>query len=161
MPIPDLNQIPVVEKTSGLDISKYEGKRIRIAKVTPVWAINYYPDGETFNQDSTEKVLKLEIETESLKELDKDGNFTEKDLEYDKDGIKKKVTVTTRLAFQPEIKDGKITWVISKHPKAKLWGFMRKMGVIIPQELTGKIVTLTVEPSKKPGEDRKYLRIVM
>ena len=158
--IPDLNSIPVVEKSSGLDITKYEGKRVRIAATNLVWVTDYYPDGETFKKDSTDKVLKLEITTEALKELDALGNFTEKDLAYEKDGVSKKITVNTRLALQPEVKDGKTNWVISKHPKAKLWAFMRKLGANTPQELIEKIVTLTVEPSKKPGEEKKYLRIV-
>jgi hypothetical protein len=159
--LPTLDKIPVVEKTAGIDVSNYEGKRVRIAKATPIWAINYYPDGENFKADSTEKVLKLELETEPLKELDANGNFTEKDLTYEKDGVKKTITVNTRLSFQPEVKDGKTNWVVSKHPKAKLWAFMRKLGATIPQELIGKIITLTVEPSKKPGDDKKYLRFVL
>jgi hypothetical protein len=159
--LPNLSDIPVVEKSQGIDISKYEGKRVRIAKVTPVLVTDYYPDGEHFNKDSQDKVMKLELETESLKELDANGNFTEKDLTYTKDGITKTISVNTRLSLQPEEREGTLNWVISKHPKAKLWAFMRKLGANKPEELIGKIVTLTVEPSKKLGDDRKYLRIVL
>jgi hypothetical protein len=69
-------------------MTSYEGKRIKIAKVSQVEVIDYYPDGENFNKDSTEKVMKLEIETESLKELDANGNNLVTDLEItNKEGI--------------------------------------------------------------------------
>ena len=154
-----IDDIPVVDKAQGFDASKYEGRRVKIAKVEEIEVIDFYPDGETYNPNSTEKVHKIEIETEPLREIDDKGNFTDKVLSFMKaDGSEKKVTVNARFALQ---KDDKGIWVISKHPKAQLWAFMRKMGAIKLSDLTNNLVTLTVQPSKKPGDDRKFLRIVI
>jgi len=158
----NIDEIPIIERASGFDLSNYESKRVKIAKVSQVECVDYYPDGETFNKDSKEKTMKLEIETEPLKVLDNDGNFTTKDLEISTMEGQKKVTVTARLPLQNQLDtDGKKQWVITKHAKSKAWAFLRKMSCTKPSELIGKFVTLTLEPSKTPGDNRKFLRIVM
>jgi hypothetical protein len=137
-----IDDIPIVEKQSGADFSEFEGKRVRIAKVSQVEVTDFYPDGENYNKDSKEKVMKLEIETEVI------------------DGLSK--PVTARFPLQQDVdKSGNKIWVISKHSKAKLWAFMRKLNASKPSELINKLVTLTLEPSKTPGDNRKFLRIVM
>jgi hypothetical protein len=152
-----VDDIPIVDKGSGFDVSKYEGKRVKIAAVTKITAVDFYPDGETYNPDSKEMIEKLEIETEPLKELDKDGNNTDKDLSFNNE----KITVTARFPLQvSKDSSGNKIFVISKHPKTKIWQFMRRLGITKPSEMIGKLVTLTSVPSNKPNDSRSFLRIV-
>ena len=153
----DLDAIQAVEAGSDLDVSQYEGFRTTIAKVEVIEAINWYnkpsADGNGFiyNPESTEKMQKVRIVTKPLPVLDSDGHATTELLSL---GEGKNLEVQAR--FNLSLIDGK--WQISKHPKAKLWAFMRKMNVEKISELEGKFVTLTTEPSKT--DDKVYLRIV-
>jgi hypothetical protein len=152
--------IPVVEGGSGFDVTKYEGKRVKIASVKRDKFKNFYPNGE-YDPNSTEEVWKVEIETEALKEVDEEGNFTEKEIEFpQEDGSVKKCTVSARFGLKEIEENGEKKVVISKHPKAALWNFMQKLGVQKLSELKGMYVTLTTVPSRKDGDDRRFLRIV-
>lgn len=161
--------IPIVEGAGKFNPDIYEGYRVAIAKITKKQVVDFFPrtadnpDGE-FKADSTTMKTIVEIETQPLFELDKQGNKTAKVIEYkQEDGSVKNITVRHRFNLQeitnPET--GKKEVVISKHPKAALWAFMRKMGVMKLTDLVGKLVTLTSKPSTKEGDDRKYLKIVV
>jgi len=172
--------VPVVDRGSGFDGKLYEGKRVKIAIVKRIWDINTFPDGQTYNANSTEMMWKVFMETEPLHELDENGNFTDKLVEYsdDKKNVKN-ITVSLTLNLQEEIDPNtrqvvmgsyvnEITGqseqrpnpVLSRHPKASAWAFCRKMGANNLTELKDKIVTLTTVPSKTEGDDRVFLRIV-
>ena len=171
--------VPIVEKMTGFDGRLYEGKRIRIAKVSKIWDVNTFPDGKNYNPNSTEMMWKVLIETEPLKELDKNENFTDKLVEFkDKNGNIKNVTVSLTLNLQNQLdENGQIVFgsykneitgqmeqrpnpVMSRHPKASAFKFCKKLGASNLSELLNKIVTLTTVPSKTEGDDRVFLRIV-
>lgn len=171
--------MPIVDKASGFNARPYEGKRVKIARVERIWAQNVFPDGKTYTPESKEMMWKVQIETEPIKELDDKGEFIDKVIEIVNDKKEKKnITVTTEFNLQSETNDaGDIVMgkyhnditnqdeerpnpVISRHPKAALWAFMRKIGVEKLADLKDKIVTLTTVPSKKENDDRVFLRIV-
>ena len=155
-----IDDIKIVASVAGVDFSAYEGKRLKIAKVEEIEDIDHYPDGKTYNAASTEKAHFMVITTEPLKELDEKGNFTDKVLEFTNiEGTSKKVEVTQRFNLQYD--EGEEQWVISQHAKCKLWNFMKKMKANKPSDLINQLVTLTLAPSKKPGDDRAFLRIVV
>lgn len=148
----NIDDIQLVEKSSGLDVSAYEGYRVKIESAVQTEIDDHWPDGETYSTVAVGKIPVIRIMTEPLKDLK-----TNEEIKFTKsDGS------VTRLQpykdFNLQIQNGAI--VISKHPKAALWSFMRKMGVQKPSELVGKFVTLTTVPSKKLGDDRRFLRIV-
>jgi len=158
----DIDNISAKMPKSGFDSVAYEGKRVKIARVEKIQVINKYtgPNG-AYNAAETEaKTWKIEIETESLPKLDADGNFTTDLYVYhdELEGKDKHITVTARFGLS---QDEAGEWVISKHPKAKLWKFMRKMGVEKLSQLLGKHVTLITEPSTDQSDDRSYLRIAI
>ena len=157
-----LDDLQIVEASSGFDSSVFEGQRIPIAKVEIKEVIDKYPNGE-YNSESTEKKKVVEITTATLKEAHKkvdDGNVTfgpEEVLFPQEDGSTKPLVVTHRFNLQK--KEG--NWVISKHPKAALWKFMRKMEVESAKDLLNKIVTITTTPSKNAEDEKRYLSIVV
>ena len=71
------------------------------------------------------------------------------------------IRVKQRFNLQKRINksDGKIMWVVSRNPKGKLWKLCRKCGVEYPSDLKGKYITLVLEPSSDPNDDRMFLRI--
>lgn len=157
-----LRGIEVVDRVVGFDASRYDSKKIKIEHVRKILATNFFPEGK-FDPKSTEKMWKIEIETEKLKELDKDDKFTSKLVEIKKDdGTIKNITVRALFNLQEKTdENGKKYAVISKHVKATLWKFMRKTGCENVFDLKGKLIALTTVPSKTPGDDRKFLRIVV
>lgn len=140
----NLSDIAIVEPKQVIDVDKYEGTRVKIAKVEMQWVDSHYINGE-YAPDTTEKAPFLFVETEALDNIPQ------------QDGTTKPLVVKQRFSLQKG-ENGKP--VISKHSKAKLWKFMRKYGANTPQELVGRIVSITTEPSKNPDDDRKWLRIV-
>jgi hypothetical protein len=164
--------IPIVEGAGRFNPDLYEGVRIPIAIVTKRQVIDFYPrttdnpDGE-FKADSTVMKTIIEIETAPLVEMKADetgyGVSTGKLIEMkQEDGTVKHITVKHRFNLQEITNEhGVKETVISKHPKALLWAFMRKQGVADLKSLKGKLVTLTSRPSSKEGDDRKYLKIVV
>lgn len=164
--------IPIVEGAGKFNPDLYEGLRIAIANVTKKQVVDFFPrttdnpDGE-FKADSVIMKTIIEIETMPLCEMEKDaqgfGKSTGKVIEmHQEDGSIKNITVRHRFNLQETVNDkGVKEVVISKHPKALLWAFMRKMGVMKLSDLKGKLVTLTSKPSTKEGDDRKYLKIVV
>jgi hypothetical protein len=153
----DIDAVQVMETVSDLDVSGYEGFRIPIDSVEVIETINWYnklsADGTSFvyNPESTEKMQKVRIKTSPLPVLDENGKPTEELVSIGED---KKLEVQAR--FNLSQIDGK--WVISKHPKAKLWAFMRKLNAEKLSDMKEQFVTLTTEPSKT--DDKVYLRIV-
>lgn len=142
-PVGNIDDIPVVESTPLFDAKEFEGKRVKIEKVTQIVADSHYIDG-AYDANKTVKVPMIEIETEIVSTVStKEGP--------------KEIRAKHRFSLQ-EI-EGKV--VISKNPKAKLWKFLRKMGVDKPSLLVGKTITLTAEPSKDENDDRTWLRIVV
>jgi hypothetical protein len=182
----DLN-IEVVESTNMFDATKYEGKKVRIGKVEKLHVLDLYPDG-VYDPQSQEMKWAIKITTEPLKELDENGNFTDKIVTFkDKEGNVQPKIIWHSFNLQKMIdeKTHAEKWVISKHPKASLWAFMRKMGVTAVAELgphqkmgvdgkpvfgpdgkpvmvEGKSVMLNTKLSTKEGEEnRKFLIIVV
>jgi hypothetical protein len=158
----DLDKIEKKTPKPAFDAKAYEGKRVRIASVTEKEVIDFYTgENGTYNEKSTAKKHEIQIETEPLPKLDEAGNFTTELYSYfdELEGKEKNITVIAKLGlkFDKETKD----WIISKHPKANLWKFMRKMGVDKLSELKNKYVTLTAKPSTNPEDDRSFLVIVL
>jgi len=157
MEINDMLDIPVVEKTSLFDAKAYEGKKVLIQNVEVKEEINFYPDGINYDPKSTDIVKRVYFISEPLKELDKNGNFTDKPLMKTlDDGTQGPITIHSRFNLQKD-KDGQ--WVISKSPKAKLWQGMRKLGVSTLREVKGKFVMLDTQTSKDPTDTRVFLRL--
>lgn len=160
----NLDDIPIVESTSMFDATKFEGMRVKVDNVEKKQVTDFFPDGSTYKKDSTDMKWVVEITTEPLREIDNDGQVTDKIIEMpQEDGTHKNLRVTKRFNLQEQLNNetGKPEVVISKHPKASLWKFMRKMGTDSLSGLKGKVVTLTSEPSKVEGDDRRFLSIVV
>jgi len=156
----NLDEIEKSMPKSSFDALVYEGKRIKIDKVMELEVPDLYTgEGGTYNSASTATKHVISIVTESLPKLNDKGEVTEELYKYfdELSNIEKTITVDIRLGLKLDKATNK--WVISKHPKAKLWKFMRKMGVEKLSELKGKYVTLITEPSSDPTDDRNYLRI--
>jgi len=166
-----IDDIPQRDSKS-IDARKYKGMKIKIAdKVTFIDAdgkeqtrdgvrqeeqIDFWngpvdeDDQPTYNPKSTEIAQVIVIETERIPELDAEGKPTEK---------LTNITVKRTFNLKKEVDDaGKVQWVISKHPKAKLWGFMRNMEVKKLSDLIGKFVVLGTTPDKVNPE-KFWLRI--
>jgi len=142
--------LPIVDGNVGFNPKEHEGKQVKIVKIWRDLIDSHYVDGE-YNASKTQKAPVVYIETEAIAKLTLS------------DGTDKDVTVKHRFYLQnrvnPVTKEKET--VISKSPQAKLWKFMRKVGATKLDEIKDKIVTLTVEPSKEPGDDRLFLRIVV
>ena len=153
-----LDDVPIVEKKTR-DFEAYDGKKVKIAKIEIKEEINFFPDGKTYEPESTQKCFRLYIIAEPLKELDEKGNFTDKNIEIlNEDGTSKQILLHARFNLNTGA-DGKPE--ISKHPKGRCWQFMRKLGATKLSELIGKMVKIDSEPSKTEGDDRKYLRLAV
>lgn len=154
----DIDNIAIVEPKSTFDVSQWEGIRVKIDKVEKVEVLDYFsgPD-HTFVANPTEKKWVIEVTTEPIREL-VDGKMTGDVIKFtNEDSSLKEWRVTARFNLQKD-KEGKL--VISKHPKSKMWAFLRRLGCERPSEMIGRLVTLTVVPSARPDDDRKFLRLV-
>lgn len=164
--VDDIDKIKVKEPAQMIDAESYKGYKVKLQRVEIIDAINWY-NGKvdssgrpTYNANSTEMMKKVEISTYPLKVLDKEGNQTSKILmRKDENDNEIPITVNARFNLQKEEKDGKVEWIISKAPRAKLWAFMRKMGATKLSELKEKIVLLDVQPSQDENDNRMWLRI--
>ena len=167
----NIDNIPITDKamSSGFDATKYEGFRIPIASVEKKEVIDYFPVNPAtqqteFNPAATAMKWVIEVVTKPLPELDVHGSATLKLVELQfADGTKKNITVKHQFNLQlfKNPTTGKEELTISKHPKAALWKYMRKMGCTKLSELIGKLATLTSKPSKKEGDERRYLEFVL
>ena len=154
-----LDEVPVVDKKLSYNFEAYQGKKVKIAKVEIKDEINFFPDGKNYDDQSKDRCFRLYVISEPLKVLDDKGNFTDKMVEIpQEDGSMKQLTVRARFNLNTS-KDGKPE--ISKHPKAKLWAAMRKLGATKLSEMLGKLVMIDLELSKVEGDDRKYLRLAI
>jgi len=145
--------IPVKEPKPSFDATKFEGTRVKIAKVWKDIIESHYvlDDNENsatfgqklYNPNETEMQDVIFIETEPVTTIGEGEN-------------KKDIVVKHKFNLQVD-NDGNV--YISKYPKTALWKFMRKMGVNTPKELVGKFVTITTEPDKVDASKR-WLRIV-
>jgi len=164
----DLGSIQSVERASSIDAELYAGRRVPIAKILVKEEIDFYHGTQTYDPNSKEKTYRVYVYTEPLKELvltpgsdpknPENWKFGDKVLQYtDKEGVVKNIIVHARFPLQRN-KEGKPE--ISRHPKATLWKFMKKMGTNTLPELKGKLVMLDAKPSKNPEDERKFLRIV-
>lgn len=140
----DLNNIKPVEPKTLFDATKYDGMRVKIAEIKQIWVDSHYVDG-SYDATATVKTPFIEVVTEVVDTIGEGEG-------------KNEIRASARFTLQ---KDESGNLVISKHPKAKLWKFMRKMGVTTLENLKGKLVTLTTEPSKDENDDRVWLRIVV
>jgi hypothetical protein len=164
----DLGAIQAVERAGGIDAELYAGRRVPIEKIVVKEEIDFYHGTPTYDPNSKEKTFRVYVYTVPLKELvltpgadaknPENWKFGDKVLQFNDDkGNVKQVIVHARFPLQRN-KEGKPE--ISKHPKATLWKFMKKMGVNTLPELKGKLVMLDAKPSKNPEDERKFLRIV-
>jgi len=163
----DVDSIPIVEGGLDIDFTKYEGMRFRIASAREVEVIDPYtgPKDSTgkpsYNAESTDLKRQIEIETEPIPKLDDNGQITSDLLTVTKEGKEEHITVRTRLNLKKDLdKDGNVNWVISTAPSAKLWKFMRKLGVDKVSDMKEKLVTLTTVPDLDKVSDRRWLRMV-
>jgi len=84
----------------------------------------------------------------------------DEEMKITSNGELKPLVVRERFNLQKQQKeDGSFEEIISKHPKAALWQFMRKLEVLTLPEMKGKLVTITTVPSKKENDDRLFLTI--
>jgi hypothetical protein len=164
--VENIDDVEVKKPSKWFDASIYNGMKVPLEKPNLIWVTDWYTgpaDAEgnpTYNPHSTELKKVVEIKTVPLKELDENGNPTDKILKIHGNPIQ----ISARLNLKKELNaDGSVNWVISKHPRAKLWTFMQQMqkGMTKLSELEGKIVLLTTKLSNDPNDDRVYLRIVI
>jgi hypothetical protein len=144
-------------KSSSFDASKYDGMKVKIESYEIKSETNFFPDGKNFDKNSKEKMYRIYVYTEPLREFDKDGKLTDKIIEYEKDGVKKQIRVHSRfnLITGPDGKPGFATGA-----KAKFNAFLKKHKCEKISDLKGKEVLLTTEASKVEGDDSVFLRIV-
>ena len=69
----NLDDVPVVEKKQA-NFDAYQGKKVKIVKVEIKEEINFYPDGKTYDPESTLKGFRLYVISEPLKAVDDNGN---------------------------------------------------------------------------------------
>jgi len=149
-------------KSNDFDNSKFEGQRIKIESVNTVEVIDFFPEGN-YDKNSTAKKTVVEITTEPIKQyhMNEDGSvvFGPELIEIpNKEG---EGTHSLKIVHRFNLQKEGDQWIISKHPKANLWKFMRKLNVEKVTDLAGKYVTVTTTPSKNPDEpDKTYLSIV-
>lgn len=162
----NIDDIPILSSQQSVDFSLYESFRVKIGQVKEIDAINYYNGSvingkPSYNKDSTESCKKIEVTTEPLPKFNENGQLTEELLSYpDEEGKEKYVTVTARFNLKKTIDDnGNEVWVIPKSSSAKLWKFMRKLGVEKLSEMIGKLVTITTEKDRDPESEKIWLRI--
>jgi len=175
----NLDEIETVEALPKFDVTGYEGHRVKVQNVEKKCVKDLYPDGK-YNIESTSYKWIAELTTEPLVEII-DGKPGEKIVEFSQEeGPAKKLQIHKRFNFQSKYVDGKKVMmktnifsesgqsievdvhvpVISKHPKASLYAYMKKMGADKLSDLIGKMVTLTTVPAKDPEDDRRFLQIV-
>ena len=158
----NLDEIEKSMPKASFDTLSYEGKRVKIDKVMELEVTDFYAgEGGTYDTNSIAKKHVISVVTEPLPKLDDKGEVTETLYRYFDEVANAEKTVTVDIRLGLKLDKTTDMWVISKHPKAKLWKFMRKMGVEKLSELKGKFVTLTAEPSSNPDDDRSYLRIAI
>lgn len=134
--------IPLADPKPLFDGKKYDGELVAIDTVKKIEVDSHYING-VYDEDKTVRVQVIEIETVVLETIET--------AEGPKD-------IRVNARFNLKNIDG--VWSISKHPKAALYKFMRKMGVEKVADLKGMKVRLTLEPSSNPDDDRSYLRII-
>ena len=170
----DITKIPTKEAPVKFDADLYEGQRAPISEVEIKKVKDYYPkrkvkdevtgemvEKQVYDPESTEIKLVVELTTAPLKKMTKDDNGYPKMTEdiltiTDKDGNSKPFMVREQFNIQTE-DDG--TPYISKHPKAALWKYMCKINAKTLEEIKGKLGTITLVPSKKEGDDRRFLSL--
>lgn len=127
--------IPTENK--GIDLTPFEGKRVRIAKaeVTEVPS-KYSPTGR-------EKVLR--VESDPVTTIT-DGEGNEK-------------PICASELFSLTMEDGKLGWSID--PRAKLQNFLNKMKVGKPSELVGKETVVRLRTKKNEFGETTFLGFVV
>lgn len=155
----NIDDIPQVEPAMLIDERKYQGKKVKIDDVKIEEVVDPFPNG-IYDPNSTKKKKVVRIYSEPIKKLDENGEFTEEVRTIEKNGQQVPFTISEDLNLKEKTNDdGAIKWVISKHPKSKLWQFMKKMGVEKLSELKGKYIILDTVPSSKEDDDRHFLKI--
>ena len=97
----DMPPIETQEARPGFDNSLYEGYRAKIDKVEIDWVQNCFPDGQTYNPNSTEKKWVMRITTEPLKVVKKNESGevvkTDEDMEFtdNETGETRKMTISS------------------------------------------------------------------
>jgi hypothetical protein len=169
--------IPTRAAATPFDPKLFDGQRVPVDSVEKLQVVDYYPEKSVINSESglteiskeydfssTKKKWVIEIITKPLHKVTLDANGYPKVLDdimsFTKDGKDVPLVIRERFNLQSEIKDdGTEEVYISKHPKASLWKFMRKLEVDTLSEIKDKLVTITTTPSKKDGDDRLFLTI--
>ena len=128
----NLNELKPVE-SSGIDLKELEGTKSNIEQII----VEKVPS--TYSKDGKQLVLKLL--TKVVTSFD------------DKEGNKIEVRASELFNLTKDKETGSIGW--SKHPKADLQKFLKKMNVNHPQELIGK--TVTIVPRTKETKDKGTL----
>lgn len=182
--------VPVEEPTS-FDYTRFEGQRVPIKTIEMKAVIDLYSDGDYNKDSTDYKwVVEITTGAIHDVVQDTDGKWevlAELVKFTDEDGSERNLSARHRFNLQQQMQDGKPVMVktkivneqgeeqeiaiykpkISKHEKASFWKFCRKMGAKgntfeeIKKQLLNKLVTITTVPSKKEGDDRRFLAIVV
>lgn len=140
---------PMGDPTETLDVSKHDGKRVKIAGWKQI------PTFSDYNEEG-EHIPGLKRPTQSIKVWSETLELYTK-----KDGSKIPIEASEVFPLKLSVKDGVKIWVISPHAKGKLNNFMKKQKTTTLEGLKGTMVTVVVRPSQKAGDDREYLGFAM
>ena len=153
-----LDKVKAVDKAPSIDAEKYMGKKVKIDLIKIKKEIDHYHGGQVYDEESKETCFRVYLYTEPIRELDEAGEFTDKAISVEKEGVKEPLRVYLRFNLGKNAEDENVP-EISKHPKAACWKFMRKMGAETLEELKGKYVLLDTKPSSDPEDKRVFLTI--
>lgn len=135
--MPGLDELEAI-KTSGLDLSGYEGTKASIEKVEVEEVPTPYDEDGNLIPGLQRKIKCLRVSTGVV--------ATVKTTDGDKD------LVASEL-FNLKEENGKLGW--SNNKKGKLNKFLAKMDVLHPKDLKGKNVILRIR--KKVGSENEFL----
>ena len=133
---PDINNLRVFEAgQGGVDLTEFEGTRVKIVGVEIIDSISSYDESGHFQEGLKRPVKKIKVFTDPVTEID-----------VERDGNKEKIVIRASELFNMTHKDG--MWGISAHPKAAIQKFLVRQKVKEVKDLVGTMVTVKAVENK-------------
>ena len=133
---PDINNLKVFEAgTGGVDLTEFEGTRVKIVGVEIIDSISSYDETGHFQEGLKRPVKKIKVVTDPVTTI-----------EANKDGKIEKYVIKASELFNMTYKDNQ--WGISAHPKAAIQKFLVRQKVRDVKDLVGTMVTVKAVENK-------------
>lgn len=149
-----IEDLKIFEPSKPIDVSKHEGKRIKIEKLKVIDSFSSYEEGKyvdnkyipgQFIQGLKRPVKKLLVSSEVLEIIEI----------VDREPIELRASMLFPL--KRKFVNGDEMWGASSHPSAKLTQFLKKQKVNSFLDLAGTFVIVTTHHSNDPDDEREYL----